>query len=70
MEDDLVIANPERELRKKFRAIFTDEAIAVNQAVEMAPPAVTDPNANPFSDVPLPAGFREAPLPPVTRQTG
>jgi hypothetical protein len=69
MEDDLL--DPDKEKRHRIRAIFSRYDETVDQLVEGGqPPApvVTDPNANPFPDVPLPADFREVPLPPIERQ--
>jgi hypothetical protein len=60
MEDSILDSNKDERLR--IRSIFANFA-ETGQADES--PVVTDPNVNPFPDVPLPADFREAPLPPV-----
>jgi hypothetical protein len=66
MEDDLL--DPAKEDRRKIRNIFStfDDVQTQPEGDRPALPApVTDPNANPFPDVPLPADFREVPLPPI-----
>ena len=70
MEDELL--DPNKEERARIRGIFshfaeTGQAPTGQGEIEQAP-VITDPNVNPFPDVPLPAGFRETPLPPIQRE--
>ena len=64
------ILDPHKEDRARIRGIFAhfaETGQSPGQDLVPASPVVTDPNVNPFPDVPLPADFREPPLPPITR---
>ena len=71
MEEELL--DPVKEDRRKIRHVFSTFSETVGQLgvpdeqgqPRPPVPAVTDPNANPFPDMPLPADFREKPLPPI-----
>jgi hypothetical protein len=76
MEEDIL--DPAKEERRKIRHVFSTFSETVSQSDDGSDeqgqlpmrPVVTDPEANPFPDVPLPEGFREKPLPPIQTRPG